>query len=127
MPVMLPPTCASAIDSGATPLPHAMLDGVALIQTMTFRLVADVDDATFKAADARVQSDFAYQQPGLVRRTTASGTGDRLGEWITIDLWRSAEDADAAGQRWGDDPAAKVLTALIDAGSVDVRRYTDLD
>lgn len=100
---------------------------MALIQTMTFRLTADVDDAAFMAADARVQSDFAYQQPGLVRRTTASGTGDRAGEWITIGLWRSAEDADAAGQRWVDDPAAQELMALIDAGSVEVRRYTDLD
>ncbi len=100
---------------------------MALIQTMTFRLLAGVDDANFMAVDARVQSDFAYQQAGLVRRTTARGIDNRVGEWITIGLWRSAEDADAAGQRWDDDPAAQELMALIEAGSVEVHRYADLD
>ncbi len=100
---------------------------MALIQTMTFRLSGDVEDGTFLAADARVQSEVAYQQPGLLRRTTARGTGGQLGEWITISLWRGAEDADAAERRWADHPTAQDLMALIDATTVEVRRYADLD
>lgn len=104
-----------------------MLVSVALYQTMTFRLLAGVDDAEFVAADKRVQTDFAYQQPGLVRRTTARGTGDQVGEWIIITLWHSADDADTAADRWADDPTAGELMSFLDSSSIDVRRYTDLD
>ncbi len=100
---------------------------MALMQVMTFRLVAGADEAAFVEADKRVQPEFAYQQPGLVRRTTARGDGARRGEWITIGLWRSADDVDAAGGRWGDDPSAQALMSFVDPGSVEVRRYTDLD
>ena len=98
-----------------------------LIQVMTFRLVDGADEAAFVEADKRVQTDFAYQQPGLVRRTTARGDGKRPGEWITIGLWHSADHADAAGGRWGDDPSAHALMAFVDPDSVEVRRYVDLD
>lgn len=104
-----------------------MLVRMAVIETMTFRLVDGTDDATFLAVDKRLQCDFAYQQPGLVRRTTARGQGDRAGEWIVIDLWRSAEDADAAAARWDDDPTAQELMALVNADTVEIRRYVDLD
>lgn len=104
-----------------------MLGAMAVIETMAFRLAGGADDAAFLAVDKRLQSEFAYQQPGLLRRTTARGAGDRAGEWIVIDLWRSAEDADAAAARWDDDPTAQELMALVDAGTVEVRRYVDLD
>jgi hypothetical protein len=100
---------------------------VSVIETMTFRLLDGADEAAFLAVDKRLQSDFAYQQPGLVRRTTARGTGDRAGEWIVIDLWRSAEDADACAARWDDDPLAQELMSFVDTASVEVRRYADLD
>ena len=44
---------------------------MAVIETMTFRLRLGVDEAEFLGVDKRLQSEFAYQQPGLVRRTTA--------------------------------------------------------
>jgi hypothetical protein len=97
-----------------------------IIETMTFRLNGDVDDAAFRAADKRLQSDFAYQQPGLLRRTTARGEGERAGEWIVVDLWSNAEDADACAARWDHDPIAQDFMAHVDASSVDVRRYEDL-
>jgi hypothetical protein len=100
---------------------------MAVIETMTFRLVGGTDDAAFLAVDKRLQSDFAYQQPGLVRRTTARGQGDRAGEWLVIDLWRSAEDADGAATRWDDDPTAQEFMSFVDVGTVEVRRYKDLD
>ncbi|HET6953899.1 MAG TPA: hypothetical protein VFI47_26275 [Acidimicrobiales bacterium] len=100
---------------------------MAVIETFTFRLAPGADAEAFLAADKRLQSEFAYQQPGLMRRTTARGVGDRAGEWIVVDLWRNAADADAAAARWGGDPAARAFMDLVDGSTVDVRRYADLD
>jgi hypothetical protein len=100
---------------------------MSVIETMTFRLAAGVDEAAFLAADKRLQSDFAYQQPGLVRRTTARGVGDWAGEWIVVDLWRDGEAADGAAARWDEDPAAREFMAHVDRATVEVRRYADLD
>jgi hypothetical protein len=94
---------------------------MAVIETMTFRLAEGADEAAFLAVDKRLQSDFAYRQPGLLRRTTARGQGD----WVVIDLWHSAEDADAASRRWDDDPAAQEFMAFVEAGSTEIHRYED--
>ena len=100
---------------------------MAVLETMTFRLRDGADTEAFLAADKRLQSDFAYQQPGLVRRTTARGTGGQAGEWIVVDLWATAEDADASAARWDADPVAQAFMAFVEPGTVDVRRYRDLD
>jgi hypothetical protein len=98
-----------------------------VIETMTFRLTDGAGEEAFMAVDKRLQTDFAYQQPGLVRRTTARGTEGRSGEWIVIDLWRSAEDADACAARWDADPLVQELLSFVDATTIVVRRYADLD
>lgn len=98
-----------------------------MIETMTFRLIDGADDAAFLAVDERLQSDFAYRQPGLARRTTGRGQGDRAGEWIVIDLWHSGEDADNSATRWDGDPTAKEFMSFVDRSTLEVRRYTDLD
>ena len=97
---------------------------MAVIETMTFALRADADEAAFLAADRRVQVEFAYHQPGLLRRTSAR---DSAGGWIVIDLWRSAADADAMGECWDTAPAPAAFMALIAAGTVHVHRYETLD
>src|SRR5438309_4461930 len=74
---------------------------VPVIETMSFRLAPGTDEQAFLGADGRVQTEFAYRQPGLLRRTTAH-TGD--GEWIVIDVWQSAAEADACNERWDTDP-----------------------
>jgi hypothetical protein len=99
---------------------------MAVIETMTFRLVDGADPEAFLAVDKRLQSDFAYQQPGLVRRTTARGRGEDE-DWIVIDVWRSADHAEACARRWEGDPTAQEFMALVDRDSVEVRRYQDLD
>lgn len=104
-----------------------MLGGVAVIETMTFGLIDGAREDAFLAVDKRVQSDFAYRQPGLIRRTTGRRSGDGDGGWIVLDLWHSAEDADRAASRWDDDPTAKEFMSFVDVSSVEVRRYTDLD
>jgi hypothetical protein len=98
-----------------------------VIETMTFRLQQDADEAAFLAVDKRLQSDFAYQQPGLVRRTTARGVGAHAGDWLVVDIWWSADAADACAQRWDTDATAQEFMSFVDRASVDVRRYADLD
>ena len=95
-----------------------------MIETVTFRLAAGTDESTFLDADRRVQTEFIYREPGLLRRTTAR---DENGEWIVIVLWRSESDADAAARlSEGDRPTAE-LVALLDAATVQTRRYSTLD
>ena len=91
---------------------------------MTFRLRTDAAEAEFLAADARVQTEFAYHQPGMVRRTTARGQ-DR--DWVVVDLWRSAADADACLDGWHRGPAPRAFMALVDDATVRVQRFETLD
>jgi hypothetical protein len=96
----------------------------AVIEIMRFRLPPGADEAAFLAADRRVQEEFAYHQPGLLRRTTARGQD---GGWIVIDLWRSVADADACDARWEADPVTQEFMALLDRSSVATERYEQLD
>jgi hypothetical protein len=91
---------------------------------MTFRLAHSVDAEAFLAVDKRLQSEFAYQQPGLLRRTTARGDD---GQWIVIDLWATGADADACAERWETDPLAREFMAMVDRSSLRVSRYSELD
>lgn len=91
---------------------------------MTFRLAPAADEDAFRAADRLVQTDFAYRQPGLLRRTTARAAD---GSWIVIDLWQSPSDADAADARWADDPVTAAFLSFVDGDSVHTERYLTLD
>jgi hypothetical protein len=88
---------------------------------MRFRLSPDCDEAAFLLADKKVQEEFAYAQAGLQRRTTARGQD---GNWVVIDLWRSAEDADACDVLWDSDPIAQHFMSFVD--HVSVKRYQQL-
>lgn len=95
-----------------------------IVENRTFHLAEGVEDAAFAEADHRVQTEFFYRQPGLVRRTTAKGFD---GEWLVATMWDSvdyAEQADAAG---ASDDAARAWLDLVVAASVEVRRYATLD
>jgi hypothetical protein len=95
-----------------------------MIEILRFRLQPSTSVDEFLAADKKVQTAFAYQQPGLLRRTTARGRDD---EWIVIDLWESDAHADACDARWGSDPVTAAFMALIDPGSIHTARYDTLD
>lgn len=97
-----------------------------IVETLTFRLAHGVDDDAFLTADRRVQTEFAYRQPGLLRRTAARSTVDGR-EWIVIDLWATAADADACDARWATDPVAAEFMACVDAASVRAARFETLD
>ena len=94
-----------------------------MIEIMRFRLAAGADVEAFREADKAVQGRFAYQQEGLLRRTTAV---DRDGAWIVIDLWQSGKAADAADARWGKDPVTAAFMSFIDPASVSTERYAEL-
>jgi len=91
---------------------------------MRFRLADGVEESAFLAADKELQEEFAYRQPGLLRRTTAKGDD---GRWIVIDLWRSAADADACEARWDADPVAERFMRLVEPSSLDTERYIERD
>jgi hypothetical protein len=95
-----------------------------VIEILTFRLADGADEASFRDADKAVQTEFAYQQPGLLRRTTAKGAD---GSWLVIDIWRSSGDADACHRVWGKDEWTSRFMSLVDVASVRTARYQQLD
>lgn len=95
-----------------------------MYELITFRLRSGVDDTTFRAADARVQTAFAYQQRGLVRRTTARGED---GRWLVIVVWSGLDEAVAAAEVFGDDAAGRAFLDLVDRDSIVIERYRALD
>ena len=93
-----------------------------VIELTTFRLADGADEAAFLEADERVRSAFLYQQPGIIRATTARNED---GEWALLTLWWSTAEADAAGAAAGADPSWSALAAMVQ--DVERRRWTDLD
>jgi hypothetical protein len=95
-----------------------------VIEMLTFRLAAAADEDAFRRADRRVQVEFAYLQPGMMRRTTARSED---GEWIVLDLWQSADAADACNELREKHPVTQEFMGFVDASSVRTRRYFELD
>lgn len=94
-----------------------------VIEILAFRLAPGTDEDAFVAADSRVQTEFAYRQPGLLRRTTARADD---GGWVVIDLWRSWADAEACEAVWGNDDVTAGFMTLVDPDTVTARRYRTL-
>ena len=97
-------------------------NGHVLIENATFRLVEGVSVEEFLKIDARFQEDFAYQQKGLLRRTTARSDD---GTWLVVNMWDSYESADAPKNT---DYCLQVLEQMhrcIDFSTHKVERFTD--
>ena len=92
---------------------------MAVLDICTFTVTADED--TMRAADARMQTDFAYRQPGLRRRTTGR---DDSGRWCVVTLWATPDDACAAEVAARGDSVAEQFWSLVDPASVTVERFT---
>ena len=97
---------------------------MAVIETLAFRLTPGTDDATFLEADRRLQTEFVYHQPGIVRRTTARSDD---GEWFVVTLWGSGSDFDAAAATARSSSVVSDFAGLLDESSVRTSRYTTLD
>ena len=93
------------------------------MELLVFSLVDGADEAAFLAADRRVQTEFAYQQPGLLRRTTARGKND---SWAVLDRWASESAADECNARWKSDPVAQEFMAFVDPATVRTARFYEL-
>jgi hypothetical protein len=94
---------------------------MAVVEICTF---TTADDDALRAADARMQTEFAYQQPGMRRRTTARG---EPGQWCVITLWENLDDAMRAEGTATTDGTATAFWSLVDAGSLRVQRFTTLE
>lgn len=101
---------------------HAMLKnyGGFVIEITTFLVRSGVDDARIIETDYRMQTEVAYQQVGLVRRTTARSSA---GQWVVISVWRTEADADVGAERRSEDPVVIEFDSLIDPTSVVTTRY----
>jgi hypothetical protein len=97
---------------------------MAVIETTTFRLAPGVDEAAFLVVDEQLRTGFLYRRPGLLRATTARAES---GEWILVVVWASADEADAAATQAGSDATTAELLHMVDAASVDRRRYATFD
>jgi hypothetical protein len=96
---------------------------MAVIEVVTFRLVPGTTEDAFLLADRDFQTACLYLQRGLVRRTTARGSGD---EWLVVTTWGTSGDADAAAVVCRDDPAAGAWAALVDPPTITTRRFETL-
>ena len=97
---------------------------MAVIEVVTFRLAPGVDEARFRDADQRAQTEFVYGRRGILRRTTARGSD---GEWLVVTLWGSAADAEASAAAARDDAAMTRWATLVDGSSVTTRRFDTLE
>ena len=95
---------------------------MAVIEHTTFQLAPGIDEASFLAADERVQSEVSMFLPGFVRRTTARHED---GTWLIEIMWGSMDDAIAASVN--SDEATLALARTMDPSTVTVQRYTTLD
>jgi heme-degrading monooxygenase HmoA len=94
-----------------------------VIEITRFRLVEGADEEQFLRADRELQEHFAYQQPGLLRRTTARDGG---GNWVVVDLWRSAADAEAGAAAWDRSPQVRAFMRLVEPSSFGTERYQEI-
>jgi hypothetical protein len=81
-----------------------------VFEILTFRLAPGVDTDTFRAIDERIQVEFAYQQPGFVRRTL--GRHDD-GRWLALTIWADAESALAAQNVFDETDLGREFGALV--------------
>ena len=95
-----------------------------ILEILRFKLSPGADESAFLQADKRVQTEFAYQQPGLIRRTTARRDD---GSWVVVDLWQSEADADRCDAAWQDDRNAAEFMLHVDPTSVTTERFETLD
>jgi hypothetical protein len=95
-----------------------------VIEILTFRLREGVEPTSFRHLDTQIQTEVAYQQPGLLRRTSGRNAD---GRWLILYAWASA-DAAAAGRAALDaSPLGAQLASMIDSDTVHLERFEGLD
>ena len=93
-----------------------------VFEILTFRLAHGIDEATFRAIDERIQVEFAYQQPGFVRRKL--GRHDD-GRWLALTIWVDPESALAAQTRFEESDLGREFARLVT--DVVIERFRGVD
>lgn len=94
-----------------------------VIEVVTFRLADGAEESAFRDVDRRVQVEFAYQQPGFLRRTLGR-CDDR---WLVLQVWTSVAAADAAKAAFDVSALGAEFMALVDGESLAVERYEGVE
>ena len=94
-----------------------------VLEITTFRLLADVDDESFLAADKAVQTEVFPNSAGYLRRTTARADD---GEWLVVVLWDGDTSIDEFNARIVSDPVQLAFDELIDRATIKTKRYADI-
>jgi hypothetical protein len=94
-----------------------------MIEVSTFRLAGGVSAEVFLEKNAEYQQRFVYQQPGLLRRTVATGLE---GEWLSITSWRSMKDARRSATESLTSPIALEFSALLEPTSISSEFFKEL-
>jgi hypothetical protein len=97
---------------------------MAVMEIVTFRLLPGADEATFLAADYRMQTEFVPHRPGFARRTTARSDD---GSWASVLLWSSMADAESAYADLEGDEVGAGFLSLVDPATLERRVFTLLD
>ncbi len=108
---------------GCQRVPSCSYRREAMIEILTFALRVGVAAERFLDVDRLLQTEFAYQQPGLLRRTT--GRNDD-GRWCVLQVWTSEAAADAGRAALAASALGTQLDAMIDAASVRAERFEGL-
>ncbi len=82
-----------------------------------------MDVEHFVVVDERVQTEFAYQQPGLVRRTT--GRNDD-GRWLVLQVWSTDTAATTAARAFDSSAVGAEFMSLVDPDSIHREAFVGL-
>jgi hypothetical protein len=94
-----------------------------VIEITRFRLNDATSVEDFVAVNAKYQTDFAYQQVGLRRRTVAPGLD---GEWLSLTFWGSKADAHRANEEAAHSSVAQAFAACMETSSKTVEYFKEL-
>jgi len=94
-----------------------------VIEVTRFRLNDATSVEDFVVVNARYQTDFAYQQVGLRRRTVAPGLD---GEWLSLTVWGSKSDVHRANEQAALSEVAKEFEACVDPSTKTVEYFKEL-
>ena len=98
---------------------------MAVIETISLRLKDGASAEAFRAANARVESEYLPQQPGFNVGSRVT-TLDADGNWHITLRWDSAADAQASMASFMDAPATQDYLALIDMKAMDMGSVIDV-
>jgi hypothetical protein len=94
-----------------------------MIEVTKFRLNDATSVEEFVAINATYQTEFAYQQMGLRRRTVAPGLD---GQWLSLTFWSSKDDVHRADDQAAHSIVAQAFEACIEPSTKTVEYFKEL-